>query len=405
MMNSNRRKIALAIGALMMATSTSFAFTQASNQEPIRIGAIESLSGAFASIGTLGAKGAQLAADNVKVLGRPVQIIVEDDQSNPKVGAQKARKLISQDKVVALQGMAASTIGAAVSNVASQEKVPLIIEESSATELTGKGCRRSTFRVRSPALPMLNSIVPYLLKTYGHKWYFVAYDYSWGHEVVSYTNKILKKVPDAKILDTDLVSVGTQDYSSYFLKIRQQKPDVIFTALGGSDMAAFIKQFGEFGLDKTMILSGAVMDTSVAWQLGDAMRGVWPNTFIASDPNAKPFVDLYVKKYGEIPGNEAWAGFIATKSLIGAIEKAQTTEFDGIVKALEGMKIDLYKPGEGYYRAFDHQLMQNIFVLQTKKGVKKGDLDWADVVGIAPSKGKSLESIAGTKDEIGCVFK
>ena len=376
------------------------------DQGPIKIGVIQSLSGPFAPIGALGVKGAQLAADGQKVLGRDVKLIVEDDNSNGKVGAQKANTLINSDHVVAMEGMAASGIGLAVSNVASAQKIPLVLAGPSASELTGAQCRYSTFRAgKPPTYPMVHAVVPYVLQHDTQKrWYFIAYDYSWGHEGVSMTSALLKDA-GAKVVGTDLVPVGTKDYSAFLLKVRQAKPSVLFVMLGGTDMAALINQFTQFGLQKTTTLSGGVMDNSVAWQVGENMTGVWPVPFYYKDPAVKEFTTAYMKKYDSVPGNQSWQDYISVKSIMAAISSAGTTEFGPVVKALESMKIDV-KGMQGYYRSFDHQLVQPIYVIKTKtvEGLKKDKWDWGDIVAKVPADSADYDKLFGTEAIVGCHF-
>jgi branched-chain amino acid transport system substrate-binding protein len=390
---------------MLAAPSVSVA-KEASSNDPVKIGLVQSLSGPFAPIGALGVNGAKLAAEGQTILGRQVQLVVEDDNSNGKVGAQKATKLINSDRVVAMAGMAASSIGLAVSNVASAAKIPLVLGGPSASELTGSQCRYSTFRAgKPPTYPMVHSVVPYLLShDKAKRWYFIAYDYSWGHEGVKMTTDILDK-QGAKIVGTDLVPVGTKDYSSFLLKVRRAEPSVLFVMLGGTDMAALINQFTAFGLQETTTLSGGVMDNSVAWQVGDKMTGVWPVPFYYKDPAVKEFTDAYMAKYNSVPGNQSWQDYMAVKSIITAMNAAGTTDFGPVIKQLENMKMDV-KGMPGHYRAFDHQLVQPIYVIKTKaaEALRADKWDWGEIVAKVPTSTDSYDSLFGDAAMVGCNF-
>jgi branched-chain amino acid transport system substrate-binding protein len=375
----------------------------AATSEPVRIGVLQSLSGAFAPIGPLGVNGAKLAVEGATVLGHPVEVIVEDDQSDPKAGAQKARKLINVDKVVAIEGMVGSSVGLAVSNVAAESKIPLILAGPSASELTGTKCQPSTFRVKPPTLPMVNAIVPYVFEHAGKKWYFIAYDYSWGQEGVKLASAILKE-KGGEIRGVDMVPVGTQDYSSYLLKVRAAKPDVLFFMLGGNDAAALIKQFSDIGLRDSETLSAGVMDSAVAWQVGSSITGIYPVPFYHKSPDAVEFVKKYMARYHAAPDNQAWQDYTAVKSLIAAMNKAGSTEYAKVVKALEGLKLDAAKDRDVWYRDFDHQLMQTIYVVKAKTDRKAmtDQWDWGDIVFQSPAKDATLVSIFGTQSVVGC---
>jgi len=374
----------------------------ADTSEPIKIGVLQSLSGALAPMGPMGVNGAKLAAEGAKVLGRPVQLVVEDDRTDPKAGAQQARKLIDVDKVVAIEGMVGSAVGIAVSMVGAEAKIPTILAGPSASELTGSKCQRSTFRVKPAVRPMVNSIAPYVIDHIGKKWYFIAYDYSWGQEGVKFATEILIQ-KGGQVLGTDMVPINTQDYSSYLLKVRSAKPDVLFFVLGGNDAAALIKQFSEFAL-RDITLSGAVMDTAVAWQVGDALTGIYPVPFYHKAPGAEDFVKRYMDRYNSAPDNQAWQDYISVKSLVAAINKAGSTEYSKVVKALEGVKMNIAKDRDGWFRDFDHQLMQTIYVIKAKTDRKTmtDKWDWGDIVFQAPPKEAPLDSIFGTPSQVGC---
>lgn len=396
----------LSLSAALMCAVAPMSVAATASSDPVKIGVVQSLSGPFAPIGALGVKGAQLAAEGQTILGRQVELIVEDDNSNGKTGAQKATKLINSDHVVAMEGMAASSIGLAVSNVASAAKIPLVLSGPSASELTGAECRYSTFRAgKPPTYPMVHAVVPYVLsQDKAKRWYFIAYDYSWGHEGVKMSTDILDK-EGAEIVGTDLVPVGTKDYSSFLLKVRKAEPSVLFVMLGGTDMAALINQFTAFGLEKTTILSGGVMDNSVAWQVGEKMTGVWPVPFYYTDPAVKEFTDAYMAKYNSVPGNQSWQDYIAVKSIIKAMNAAGTTDFGPVVKQLENMKLEV-KGMPGHYRAFDHQLVQPIYVIKTKPvdALRADKWDWGDIVSKVPSNPDSYDSLFGDNSIVGCNF-
>ena len=369
---------------------------------PVKIGVLQSLSGAFAPIGPLGVNGAKLAAENATVLGRPVELVVEDDQSDAKVGAEKARKLIDVDKVAAIEGMVGSAVGLAVSNVAAQAKVPLILAGPSASELTGKKCQPSTFRVKPPTWPMVNAVVPYDISHAGKKWYFIAYDYSWGQEGVKFATDVLKK-DNGEVLGVDYVPVGTQDYSSYLLKVRNAKPDVLFFMLGGNDAAALIKQFNDFGLRDKVTLSSGVMDIAVAWQVGNAITGIYPVSFYHEIPQAQEFVKKYTARFKAPPDNQAWQDYVAVKSLIAAMNKAGSTNYDKVTGALDGLKLNAGKDRDVWFRSFDHQLIQTIYVVKAKDPKDMANKwDWGTIVAQLPTKGAALDSIFGAKAQVGC---
>src|SRR5438067_12022458 len=93
-------------------------FGTAVAQEPIKIGVTQPLTGAFAASGNYVAQGAKMAEDAINaeggVLGRKIQLVIEDNKSNPTEAVATAEKLISKDKVPVLMGAWSSTLTLAV---------------------------------------------------------------------------------------------------------------------------------------------------------------------------------------------------------------------------------------------------------------------------------------------------
>jgi branched-chain amino acid transport system substrate-binding protein len=175
--------------------------------------------------------------------------------------------------------------------------------------------------------------------------------------------------------------------------------------LGGNDAAALIKQFKDFQLDETITLSSGVMDMAVAWQVGDAITGVYPVPFYHKIPEAAEFVKKYSEHYKMPPDNQAWQDYTAVRSLIAAMNKAGSTDYEAVVKALEGMRFDGAKDREVWYRDFDHQLIQTVYVVKAADRPATSDQwDWGDIVLQAPAGNATFESFFGTKAQIGCKF-
>src|ERR1051326_4615679 len=124
------KKIALAVAALLAASASGV-----SAQETIKIGVNEPLTGAFAASGTYVANGAKIAADEINakggVLGKKLELVIEDNKSNPTEAAAVAEKLISRDKVPVMMGAWGSGFTLAVMPKLMEYKVPMIVETSS----------------------------------------------------------------------------------------------------------------------------------------------------------------------------------------------------------------------------------------------------------------------------------
>src|SRR5262252_10514633 len=126
----------VAFGAMLLAAT-------ASAQETIKIGVTQPLTGAFAASGNYVAQGAKIAEDEINkaggVLGKQIQLIIEDNKSNPTEAVSTVEKLIQKDKVPVLIGAWSSTLTLAVMPKLEEYKVPMIVETSSSGKITTSG--------------------------------------------------------------------------------------------------------------------------------------------------------------------------------------------------------------------------------------------------------------------------
>src|SRR6186997_2866003 len=117
--------------------------TQAPAQETIKVGVIQPLTGAFAASGTYVVNGAKIAADEINakggILGKKLELVIEDNKSNPTEAAAVAEKLITSDKVPVLMGAWGSSLTLAVMPKLMEYETPMVVETSSSGKITTTG--------------------------------------------------------------------------------------------------------------------------------------------------------------------------------------------------------------------------------------------------------------------------
>jgi branched-chain amino acid transport system substrate-binding protein len=379
-------------------------------QQPIKIGHLIPQSGFLSAMGEYMIKAAQLAADEINaaggVLGRQIRLVPEDDQ-NPGVAVQKATKLIQQEKVDALMGTVSSAVCLAVMDVADRSKMLLVNTGSNSDEIRGKRCNYYTFSVEGSNSQYVNTIARYLLTEKKYKrFYFLTSDYAFGHDLLRVARGLLQKMGGTEV-GSELVPTGSVDFSTYLLKVKSANPDVVFQNLAGSDQTNFMKQYAEFGL--TMEVAGGLIDTLLMWPVGvGAITGSFPLLwwYDLAYEESKRFTAAFTKRYGKPPENQAWGDYYSTKVIAMAMQQAGTTDSKKVVEAMEKVKFDGGKGRELYFRTWDRQLMQPIWVaIGKKKGEAKDQWDIWKIAGEVPDKNESLEIIAATKEENPCEFK
>ena len=375
--------------------------------EPIKIGHVISLTGFLAMTGSYGDLGAKLAVEEVNkkggVLGRPLEMITEDDV-NPGVGVQKTRKLIDKDRVQAVFGTVSSASCLAISDVCQQSRMLFINTGSNSDEIRAARCHRYTFCIEGSNTQYVSAIGQWLIKRRKlNRWYILVADYAFGHDLYRCSKRLLTEHGGQEIA-RDMIPTGTTDFSAYMIKIRNSKPDLVFSCLAGSDITNFLKQYKEFG--SAIEVAGGAMDSALAWPVGaEALTGAFPIPWVhkITAPGVKEFVAAFQKKFDKPPENQAWGDYLCVKVITDAMERTKSTDSKVLVKALENYQFDGLKGRPLYFRDWDHQLMMPMYVVAAKKKAEMKDKwDIWHVVEEVPGKKESLETIALSRKDSEC---
>lgn len=392
---------ALSVGG--MAIGSPFILS-ARGEVPTKIGLVFAKQGTWTEQGELLVSGATIALEQAKsqVLGRPVELVWYDEPS-PQVAQQNLQKLVEEEKVVAALGGTNSGTALAMSAVAKRVRVPFITPNAAASEITGKECNPYTFRVLTTTPVASRAVGPYLA-TLGKKWYFLCASYAYGQGVYTEMKKQLVAAGGTEV-GADMTPLGTTDFSSFLLKIRQAKPDVIIAGLPGGDLSAFLKQFSDMGMKGAIPVSCPIIGDSDLWSIGpDAATGIYGMPWHFSDPSNtaadKAFIADYEKKHGKPPADKAWLGWFAMRSLLMGMEQGKALDAASIIHGLETAR---FEDGAipAYYRPWDHQMLRRSLVLKVKDKITD-KWDWLDVLKVTPERAADLETLFGTKDEVGC---
>jgi branched-chain amino acid transport system substrate-binding protein len=370
--------------------------------EPVRIGLVLAKQGAFAQQGADLAAGVQIAlkAAGNKTMGRDIELTWLDE-SDPQSATQSIAKLIQEQKVSVVIGGTSSANSLAMGAVAKRSRVPFISLNAAAREITGKACNRFTFRGPSSVPVYARAMAPELLAV-GKKWYFLIASFTFGDDVLSTYGDIIKAA-GGTIVGTDRVPVETTDLSSYILKVRQAKPDLLVSGL--ANVGPILKQFKEFGMTGQIGVAGPAVSDTDLWSVPrEALSGIYGKTWYFNDPNNSgddaAFVQSYRKTNDRPPTDRVWFGWFMTRFLLRAIEGANSTESDKLVQALEGQR---FKDGnqEVYFRDWDHQLIRRP-VVGTAQANVTDKWDTLKVRAQSAADAADLGRLFGARDDVGC---
>ena len=180
------RRTLLKSGAAIAAAQFSSPFIVKSlADEPIKIGMVNPLTGVLSALAQSEVDGARYAEAEINkkggILGRPVQLLVEDSANDVGTGVQKTRKLIDRDQVAVILGDVNSGIAYAMSQVTAERKVFHIVPGGHTDPITGTNCKWNVFRVCNTTSMDANAVTPELVNRFGKKWFFITPDYAYGH--------------------------------------------------------------------------------------------------------------------------------------------------------------------------------------------------------------------------------
>jgi branched-chain amino acid transport system substrate-binding protein len=375
--------------------------------EAVRIGLDNPLTGPLASLGKNELIGCQMAIDEINakggILGRPVELIVEDSTSGDAgTAVMKARKLIGGDKVDFLLGNTNSALSLAMAEVSNEQRILHIVPGGHTDAVTGASCHWNVFRVCSTTQMEANAVAEALIKAYGNKFYYINFDYAFGHTLEAGLVKAATALGGTRV-GGDLVPLGTSDYSSYLIKAQAANPDVILFLIGGDDMTNALKQAVQFGLDKKVHLAGAQQELEPLEGLPPGARvGTWVMEWYWNQPgvpHVADFVEAVKKRAGRVPTARNWFGYVSAWTCALAAAKANSLKAVDMAKALQDYHLPpeiALGPNPAFYRAGQNQLLASLFVGEAQaQGSAPDDL-------FKVTKVVDGAKAAGTLEESGC---
>lgn len=361
-MKSSRREVLkdLAIGGL----AGPAVIRQAAAQDVVKVGILHSLTGPVAIAEASVVDAEKLAIEEINasggVLGKKVEVIVEDGASDWPTFAEKARKLFDRDKVAAVFGCYTSASRKAVLPVVEKSKGLLYYP----TYYEGLEMSPNIIYTAQEATQSVIPAVNWLAANKGKSFYLIGSDYIWPRT----TNKIAKPTiakAGGKVVGEDYFPLTQTEFGTVINKIRASGADVVLSTVVGGSNVAFYKQLKSAGVDpkKTTLLALAVSEEEVSGIGADEVTGVLTcmGYFQSLDnPANKKFVSAFKAKYGEkrVTGDTLECAYNAVYLWKMAVEKAKSFDVEKVVAASGGMEIDAPE-GHVKVHATNHHLWKH----------------------------------------------
>lgn len=389
------------VGLILMLVGKSVEAADA-GKETIKIGYVSAMSGPFGSVDTYLTPAVQMVVDAVNakggLLGRKVELVSRDDQGDPSIVRQKLDELKAAGCVV-MVGSLLDPCCPPVSQWAADNKIPAIMPMSVSFAMRTTGFNKYGFITGPPGPAMAKVLFMNLANKDIKSIYAIGADSDICHEVFKYFWEAEKKEkPAVKDLGTAMTSLSEMEFSNIISAALAKKPDLILCGIAGPPYANFVQQARRFNLfQKVKVAAGAYdLAAELTAPFGKTYpEGIMSNTlcpFYLDEQPMKEFTKAYLARAKVYPADITLEFHLCALAAVEAIRKANSTDADKIVNALETMSFDS-PVGKVRYRDFDHQATMPIYFATS--GYSK---DFPIAIGLNPVK--YGEEVYPTKAEI-----
>lgn len=344
--------------------------------DPVKIGLNYPKTGPYFQQGLDQLRAALLATEEINgsggILGRPIELVIRDSQSNPETSKRNVLELIEQHDVKMLFGGSSTGVAIAVGEIAQQKGVPFFATLSYGQATTGVSGHRFVFRECYDSTFSANIVGRHLNKHFkGKKYYYITSDYSWG----TTTEEVFRKVTgteDAAVhkgVKTPFPIKDDSLFKQVLAAAKAERPDVLVITLFGTELVKAMNVAAAFGLkDIAQIVVPSLTDHMAEGPGAQHMEGVissmpwsWKVPYKYGYKRGQKFVEDFERKYGVYPTTSGASAYTILHEYKAAVERARSFDGAAVVKALEGSKYTLLKDQQ-YWRKFDHQSVQSVFL-------------------------------------------
>jgi len=315
--------------------------SEGSSDEVIKLGVLEDRSGEYSLVGIQKSHAVELAVEEINedggLLGKQIEIIAPDTQSDDKRYQEMARKLILDDKVDVVMGGFSS---------ASREAIRPIMEENEMlyfynNQYEGGVASKYTFPTGAVPEHQVMPLIEYMIDNFGPRGYIIAADYNFGQITADWV-KVAAEEFGGEIIHEEFIPLGVSQFSSNITRIQKEKPDFLVVLLVGAKQSSFYEQWSTSGIPELPMAT--TINMAQAYEHLRFNPPALANMYVTAPfmeeldtPAAVEFVDKFRAKFpdDDYVGMEAEAQYTGVKLWAKAVTEAGTTETDEVIKALE----------------------------------------------------------------------
>jgi branched-chain amino acid transport system substrate-binding protein len=368
------RKRSLSVFLVAVAL-TILSVVQVRAAEAIKIGFMAPYVGVYTKLGIDMDNGFKLYLDEVgwKAGGRTIKVIKSDTEGKPTLGPIKAKELVEKDRVQLLAGIVHSGVALAIRDYIIEKKIPLIITNAGAPELTATRKAPYIFRVSFTNGQLDLAGGWYAFNKLGiRKMAILAPDYSSGHDKANGFMKYFKE-SGGVVLKEIYPPLGTPDFGPYLAEIRNlgKNIDGTWAFFAGSDAIRFVTQYAEYGLNESapLFVIGDTVDEAYLPSMGTAAVGakLYTQYAVALDtPENKKFVEAYRRKYNEDPSMYSESAYVGARAIVEAINAVNGKVEDTAAFMAALKKVAFVAPRGPFRFDGDQNVIQNAYIAKVE---------------------------------------
>lgn len=349
----------------------------ASAADAIKVGIATDLTGPISWGGIPNSQVAKMVIDEINaaggLLGRPLQMILEDTATNEQLAVTKVRKLVTQDKVdVVLGGITSSMRNAIKDTIVNRGRTLYIYPQL----YEGLECMKNLYCTGPTPAQQCDTFIPWLIKNGGKKFYLPSADYVWPHTLNKYARSVIEK-NGGQVVGEEYFPVDHNEYSATINKIMSGGVDVVFNTTIPPGVAALFKQLYEAGFSKRGGRLACVYYDENALNITPAheIEGLASCLDYFKEVN-DPFGNKVQAKYTQLYGtkNPLTAGSASTGMWRGlnlwaeAVRQAKSVKRDAVAAALENAKLADGLGGGCEMVPGKMHVKMNMYIAVAKKG-------------------------------------
>ncbi len=369
----------LLVTAIAAAMTMSAAMAEGISNDQVKIGVMADMSGPYGDACGKGCVAAvEMAVEDFggKVLDKPISVISADDQNKPDIGSATAREWVDKEHLDAFAGIVASSVGLAVSKVATDAKKPVLISTAGSTAFTSKACSPFNAQWTYDVAALANGTVKPLVASGKKKWFFITADYEFGNALEKVATGVIEK-NEGTVAGAVKVPLGTTDFSSYILQAQASGADAIAFANAGKDFVNSLKAAHEFGLDKSATMVGLLVFASDVQAIDPeviANMRLTTGFYGQMDDKTKEWAKRFKEKFGKTPTMGQAGAYSSAMYYLNAVKDAGTDDGEAVMAKMKEGKPDDFFARNAVLRA-DGRMVHDMYQVRVKKADERSSDD------------------------------